>query len=196
MVLLVLGVVWAVLLIGWFKTRPTNAFQDSVVMFRRNLSVLESSSPRRISPANRMRVASRPPAGISGQRRNATVYGRPAGVATPVQRSARVGANAHAIRRRAAQRRRRDVLLSLLAGAFGSFLLALVPGMSAIWFVQLIFDLLVAGYVAVLLQVRGVSTERQRKVSYMPPARQPGDRRPRAAFSRGYADLEFQQVAN
>jgi len=196
LVLLVLGVVWGVLLIGWFKSRPVNTFQDSVVMFRRNLSVLESSSPRRIRPANRMGVASRPAAGVAVQRLSPNTYGRPTSANAVAQRSARSGANATAIRRRAAQRRRRDVLLSLLAGAFGSFLLALVPGMAAVWFVQVLFDVLVAGYVAVLLQVRGVSAERQRKVSYMPPARQYGDRRPRAAFSRGYADLEFQQVAN
>lgn len=196
MVLLVLGVVWAVLLIGWYKSRPVNTFQDSVVMFRRNLSVLESSSPRRIRPANRMAVASRPPTGVPGQRRRPTTHGRPSSAAGVAQRSARSGANADIIRRRATQRRRRDVLLSLSAGAFGSLLLALVPGMAAVWFVQVLFDVLVAGYVAVLLQLRGVSAERQRKVSYIPPARQHADRRPRAAFSRSYADLEFQQVAN
>jgi hypothetical protein len=68
--------------------------------------------------------------------------------------------------------------------------------MSAVWVVQVLFDILVAVYVAVLLQVRNVSAERQRKVSYMPPVRQSSERTSRAAFSRRYADLEFQQVAN
>ncbi len=197
MVLVVLAIVWAVLLVGWFKTRSSNPFQDSVVSFKRNLSVLERSSPMRIAPANRLRVATRPASAPSpGMRRTSsqsyTNVGRRLGTGTP---SVRSGANAVSMQRRATQRRRRDVLLSLMAGAAGSFLLALVPGMSAVWVVQIGFDLLIAGYVALLVQIRNLTGERERKVSYIQPARQAPRRRSSYDFG-GYGDLELQQAAN
>ncbi len=197
MVLVVLAIVWAVLIVGWFKTRTSNPFQDSVVSFKRNLSVLERSSPMRIAPANRLRVATRPvTAAPQGLRRTSSQSyasaGRRPGMATP---PARQGANAVSMQRRAAQRRRRDVLLSLMAGAAGSFLLALVPGMSAVWVVQIGFDVLIAGYVALLVQIRNLTGERERKVSYMQPARQAPRRRSSYDFG-GYGDLELQQAAN
>ncbi len=198
MVLVVLAIVWAVLLVGWFKTRTSNPFQDSVVSFKRNLSVLERSSPMRIAPANRLRVASRPVNGASqGMRRNSSQgyprVGRSPGVVTP---SASSGANALFMQRRAAQRRRRDVLLSLIAGAAGSFLLALVPGMSVVWVVQVAFDLITAGYIALLVQIRNLTGERERKVSYMQPTRQASRRRSSYDFGGRYGDLELQHAAN
>ena len=197
MVLMVLAVVWGVLLLGWYKTRASNPFQDSVVSFRRNLSVLERSSPMRIAPANRLRSSPRAMASAPQRTRRAASasYPHAAMLPTVAQSSVRSGANVSSMRRRASQRRRRDVLLTLVAGAIGSLLIALVPGMSTVWIVQIAFDLLVGGYVALLVQIRNLTGERERKVSYMPPARQAPRRRSSYDFG-GYGELELQQVAN
>jgi hypothetical protein len=104
------------------------------------------------------------------------------------------------IRRRQSQRRRRDIFLTLIVGASASLLLAMIPGMSVMWTVQILFDIAIVVYVALLVRMRSLALERQAKLRYL------GDRgtpRPRMyASERGYEfgtpryDISFQRVAN
>ena len=211
MVLLVLALIWGALLVSWLKSRSESTFSDSVGTFRRHLTVLERATPTTVRPANRLRdgysgaaqyrssargqlQAGRPtPARHPAPGRSAGAAARPTGA-----RSGRpIAGNAAALRRRQAQKRRRDVFFALLAGAAGSFLLALIPGLSIMWAVQVICDVLLAGYVAMLVRIRNLAAERELKLRFIPNAR------PAARSSRsydfgaaGYGELELRRAAN
>ena len=53
-----------------------------------------------------------------------------------------------------AQKRRRDILVLLLAGAGLTFVLAVFTGMIAVWLLHLLADTLLGGYVCLLLQMK------------------------------------------
>jgi hypothetical protein len=53
-----------------------------------------------------------------------------------------------------AQKRRRDVLVGLLAAAGLTFVLAVFTGMIAVWLLHLLADALLGGYVYLLLQMK------------------------------------------
>jgi predicted lipid-binding transport protein (Tim44 family) len=99
----------------------------------------------------------------------------------------RYGVSAATARRRQAQKRRRDVLFTLLAGMIGSLLLGLIPGLSMMLYVCGGFVLLFLGYVALLIRLRTLATEREMKLTFLPgpaPARTgfaSAAERPRAA---------------
>ena len=89
------------------------------------------------------------------------------------------------------------MFFALLAGVVGSFLLAVVPGFSVMWPVQVVFDLLFVVYVALLIRLRNLAAERELKLTFMP--QQPGPARPRPAYdlgTAGYGDLGLRRVAN
>lgn len=199
MVLLVLAVIWGVLLISWLRSRSVGTFSDSVGTFRRHLTVLERATPSSVRPANRMRdpFGASPPASRLGPVRGQRIG--PAPMNTRVLAASaprRLSASASAYRRRQAQRRRRDVFFALLAGAIGSFLLAVV-GMSVLWPVQALFDVLLVVYCALLVRMRNLAAERELKVRFVPSDRQ-AVRRPRPAYdlAAGYGDLELRRAAN
>ena len=79
--------------------------------------------------------------------------------------------SAAAMRRRESQKRRRDVLMFLLAGALTTLALGAIPGLHRLLYVQVVFDLAVAAYVALLLHVRNLAAERDAKLSFLPPVR-------------------------
>lgn len=209
MVLLVLAIIWAALLFSWFRSRSGEILSDSVGTFRRHLRVLEKATPAAVVPANRLRDAR----GSSRQGRTAlaaragvpVLAGGPKGWAAasvagsqgrPVYRS--VSAQQVAMRRRQAQRRRRDVFFALLAGVAGSLVLALIPGLSVMWTVQVIFDLLLVGYVSVLVRVRNRVAERDLKLRFLPSQ---GQRPARPArqyefVPARYGDLDLRQAVN
>ncbi len=62
------------------------------------------------------------------------------------------------------QRRRRDVLVGLLGLAGLTFLMAMFAGSIPFWVLHVLADALLGGYVYLLLQVKGRSQERKRKV--------------------------------
>jgi hypothetical protein len=66
------------------------------------------------------------------------------------------------------QRRRRDVLLVLAVGVLSSVLLAIVAGNPLFWLVQGLTDVLLVAYLALLLRMKQVASERQAKVHYLP----------------------------
>jgi hypothetical protein len=52
------------------------------------------------------------------------------------------------------QRRRRDILLGLGGAAVVTFLLAVITGVGALWVLHLIADVLLVGYVILLVQIK------------------------------------------
>ena len=60
-----------------------------------------------------------------------------------------------------AQKRRRDVLYTLLALMFLTLTLGLVLGMRTLLYVHVVLDLLFAGYVALLIRMRNVAAEKE-----------------------------------
>jgi hypothetical protein len=203
-VLLVLAIVWGVLLVSWLRSRSERTFSDSVGTFRRHLTVLERATPATVAPANRLRSGPRWAPGATkgpGYRPLApTVRGHRPGTLARSASGRPLGAsprtpNAARLRHRQAQRRRRDVLFALLAGTVGSFLLVLIPGVSVMWPVQILFDLLLAGYIFLLIRMRNLAAERELKLTFLPPPRAARPR-PSYDFGGGYGDVEFRRAAN
>lgn len=185
MVLLLLALIWGALLVSWLRSRSATTFSDSVGSFRRNLNVLERTTPTTVRPANRLKV----PTGRYGT-------GQAFSTGAPVRRTRPVAANAAALRRRQAQKRRRDVFFTLLAGTAGFFALALLPGLSVLWGIQVLFDILLGVYVAVLVRLRNQAAEREMKLRYMSTARPARSRQTYDFGAAGYGDLEFRRAAN
>ena len=186
MVLLLLALIWGALLISWLRSRSASTFSDSVGSFRRHLHVLERTTPTTVRPANRL---SDP----------APRYGSGPAFTTgsPVRRTRPVAANSAALRRRQAQKRRRDVFFALVAGTVGFFALALLPGLSILWSAQILFDVLLGSYVAILVRLRNQAAEREMKLRYMPSARTVSRNRRTYDFgAAGYGDLELRRAAN
>jgi hypothetical protein len=173
LVLLLLGGIWAVVLIVPFVRARTNGnLGDSIGTFSRHLSVLERAAPTSVNPANRLKLPVgqavippyRPPTASGASR------GRQNGFAPMPSRrpSAPYLTSASAHRRRQAQKRRRDVLYALLAGMAGSLLLSRIHGLGVMLAVQVVFDLLFVGYVALLIRLRNLSAEREMKLTFLP----------------------------
>ena len=147
-VLFILAAMWAaVLLPPWLRNRTENRPADSIVSFRRQLSVLERTTPGTTVAAPVTRIGS-----LSSL--------QPAPVVS-------VAAGAP-ISLREAQKRRRDILFGLLAAMGGSLLIGLVPGLRVMLGLHLLLDLLFAAYVVLLVQARKAAYEREMKVRYLP----------------------------
>ncbi len=72
------------------------------------------------------------------------------------------------------QRRRRDVLLILGVGVLSTLLLAIVAGNPLFWLVQGLTDVLLAGYLLLLVRMKRTDSQRRAKVHYLPgPASAP-----------------------
>lgn len=193
MVLLVLAIVWAAVLGSWLRSRAGKTFGDSVGTFRRHLTVLERAAPVRVQPANSMRGPASIPvpprlrvAGSSGS----DSYGQPvplsarlAAAQEGASRSAKPapGAGRHRAaapaqaamspRRRRTLQRRRQVLFFLLAAVAGTLLLGAIPGLHKLLYANVVFDLMLAGYVALLIRLRNLHAERDMKLTFLPPVK-------------------------
>ena len=200
MVLLVLAIIWGVLLVSWLRSRTEGTFSDSVGTFRRHLHVLERTTPSIVAPANRLRsgpVAGRG-AAIPPYRSTARIPGQrlaaPRTAAAPMGRPVQPRPQLPAARRRL-QKRRRDVFFALLAGVIGSLLLGFTTGVSAMWTVQVVFDLCFTAYVALLIRMRNLAAERELKLTFMPQGARTA--RPRPAYeASGYGDMDLRRAAN
>ena len=202
MVLLVLAIIWGVLLVSWLRSRTEGTFSDSVGTFRRHLSVLERAAPSTVAPANRLHsgpVAGRsaippyrPTTAIRGQRIGPS--SRPGAPAMPITPSRPSGESI--IRRRHSQKRRRDVFFALVAGVIGSLMLAVMSGVSAMWSVQVLFDLMLTGYVALLIRMRNLAAERELKLTFMPQTVRPRRKPAYDLGVSGYGDLDLRRAAN
>lgn len=142
MALVVLAIVWAAVLIPpLVRQRAEVRPADSIGDFRRRLGVLQRTTPTTVQPAYRLQSA------------------QPTQAPTP---------QAMQSRRMEAQRRRRDILLALGAGAVATLLIGLIPAFRSMLWLNLVFDLLLVGYIALLVQMKKRSEERRRKVAHLP----------------------------
>ena len=173
MLLLILAALWVALLLPpHLRNRAENRPADSIGDFRHQLRVLDRIGPTAVSPANSLRGARRPASSLG------LGLGRPAGrrLATEVvaaSRYARRYAAARALapdamRRRASQRRRRDILFSLVGLTGLSAIIGFVPGMSVMWLVTGAVGVMLVLYVGLLLHMRNRAAERELKVSFLP----------------------------
>jgi hypothetical protein len=70
-----------------------------------------------------------------------------------------------------ARRRRRDILFSLLVAAGTTLVLGAVPALRMLWLVHVVVDMLLIGYVSLLVRQRNLATERELKVRLLPTSR-------------------------
>jgi hypothetical protein len=149
LVLVILAGVWAAVLVPpWLQNRSAGRPADSISSFRRQLSVLERSNPGATAPSS------------VGYARSQT-YGAPVDQSyAPVYRATRPS-NAEL------RRRRRDVLFVLLGVSGLTFGLALLIG-GPVWYLHLVADVLLVGYVTVLARAQRLAMERTMNVHYLP----------------------------
>jgi hypothetical protein len=149
LVLLVLAIVWAIVLLPpVLRARAEGRPADSIVHFHRQLNTLQKTGPRR------------------GQH----------GGALPAT-SAAAAMQARAIARSSGptrvQKRRRDILVGLMAAMAISLVLGAIPALHILLLVHVLADALFVGYVALLVRMRNAVAERDMKLSFLPgPARQ------------------------
>jgi hypothetical protein len=155
-VLLVLAVLWGAFFL-WpiLSGRTSGRRSDSIGDFAYRLGVIgKTGGHRRRREAPTAIPVAMPPAPSP-----ARPLGAPGG---PTARTASPGAMSRA------QRRRRDVLLILGVGVLSSLLLAIVAGNTLFYLVQAITDVLLVGYLVLLVRMKQVATERRAKVHYLP----------------------------
>jgi hypothetical protein len=63
------------------------------------------------------------------------------------------------------------------------------------WPIQILFDVLLVGYIALLIRMRNLAAERELKLTFLPPQRA-ARRRPSYDFGGAYGEVEFQRAAN
>lgn len=151
LVFVILAVIWAAVLVPpYVQSRSENRPADSISTFRNQLSVLErrASSVHPGMPAVPGRVMSP----LDARR-------VPASAASQQARYARMEA----------KKRRRDILVTLLAAAGLTLALGLV--LPQVLVLHLLIDGLLAAYIALLLRQKRIAEERAMKVRYLAPAR-------------------------
>jgi hypothetical protein len=174
LVLLILAVIWAAVLIPpALRSRAEGRPADSITAFHRQLAVLRRAGPRAGHGSD---SAMSPRSG--GFRSLTSASASASHASSPVAALARANAGRVAPRRMAApprrnsaRRRRRDIFLSLLVASGSTLVLGAIPGMHMLWVVNVAADVLLVGYVALLVRQRNLATERALKVRLLPTAR-------------------------
>jgi hypothetical protein len=152
LVLFILAVIWAaVLLPPYLQNRSESRPADSISSFQRQLSVLERRAGTSPTPA-RLTTGPSPRAA------------RAAGIPRSVSSMSSVPFR---MTRTAARKRRREVLFTLAAAAVLTFPLAVIMG-GPVWGLHLLCDLMLAGYVLLLIQTQQRAVEQETKVRYLP----------------------------
>jgi hypothetical protein len=206
LMVLVLVVVWATFGVWWVRSHAQTSLGDSVGSFRRDLHVLERTAPATVRPANRLRVpSSQPVRGVPSAARSAA-QGRvaPGRVTAGGVGAGRVGANRTSspaqLRRRQSAKRRRDVLFVLVVAVLATLTMAAATRSHTVMAVQLLADATLAGYVALLVRMRNLASEREMKLTYMPTRQGPRRVTEAEAVYAGsygsYADLALRRAAN
>ena len=183
MVLFILAVVWAVYIVSWARSRTEHRSVNSISSFSKHLSVLERTTPGR--PAAPTRIAGSP-----APSRSAVSLARPAFAPTsygPVGSPRQTAA----LTRRQAKERRKNILFGLAGLALVTLAAAVVMG-GAVIYLHLFADLLLGGYIVLLVQTQRLAMERQHKVRYL---QQPGDYGDYADYDQP-AGLYLQHSAN
>ncbi len=138
-VLVILAVVWAVYLVSWVRSRTEHRRVNSINSFSNHLSVLERTTPGARSA------------------RPATMAGSLPGQATFGPRRPTMSQT---------KKRRRDILVGLLAATGATFLGMLVIGGMVTYLFGLSL-LLTAAYVLALASIQKQAIERRHKVRYL-----------------------------
>ena len=148
LVLVILAVIWAaVLLPPYLQNRSESRPADSISTFRNQLSVLERRSTMLSPGFEQPRSVSSVAATRSAQAQRARLA------------------------RLEAKKRRRDILVTLLAAAGLTLVLGIV--LPQVLVLHLLIDAMLAGYVALLVRQRRAVEERATKVRYLATARRP-----------------------
>lgn len=154
-VLFILAVMWLGVGISWARSRRDHRGVNSISSFSKHLSVLERTSP---AVGGRSSMASRS-------------SGRP----TPIYPAAGYIPPRPPMSLSNARRRRRNVLTALAGAAVAT--LVLIPFMGSLMVtLQVLSDLLLVGYLALLARTQRLAMERRQKVRYLPrtaPAGEP-----------------------
>ena len=158
LVLVILAVIWAaVLLPPFLQNRSESRPADSISTFRNQLHVLERRSTGTGPSSDQLRSV------------------RPVSPSASFASIPRVTIDRARLARLDAKKRRRDILVTLLASAGLTLLLGLL--MPVVLVLHLLIDGLLAGYVALLVRQRKLAEERSMKVRYLGDARRAPARR-------------------
>jgi hypothetical protein len=181
LVLLVLAGIWAAVLIPpAVRARAEGRPGDSISNFRRQLTVLRRTGPHRGSlngggraPGGdhwyRPHGSSAPLVPVHGPLRTtraaAPAYRSPVPTARPASSAAASSAS-----RSRTIRRRRDVLSALIVAVVGTLGLGLIPAFHILLMANVLADVLLVAYVALLVHQRNAAAERDMKVRFLPQA--------------------------
>jgi len=173
LVILVLGALWAVVLLPpILRARngngSTGGIGDFVAKLREGIGGHRSSDPGLPPLTPIMGPVGGAPMGPMGRPPGAT--GGPAG---PMGGPTRVPGGMSP-----QQKRRRDVLVGLLVAAGLTFVMALFAGSAIFWVLQLLADVLLAGYIYLLLQFKARAATGMVPMQPMAPPAYPAVRGP------------------
>ncbi len=178
LILMLLLMVWAVVLVpGALRRRAESHATDSIHAFHRQLGVLQRAGRTLVPPAHRVRAPfpslAAPASGVPGGRpslllvRPGDLQSRPAGApGRPVRTQSDRYFGAEACKRR------RDVLLGLVASVLGTAILGAVPPLRPLLVVALVGVMALVGYVVLLVRLRAIAVERRAKLRYLPAVQQ------------------------
>jgi hypothetical protein len=159
--LLILALVWAVFLVPQVvRARTERGPADSIGAFQRQLSVLERTTPG---------IGG----GGSGSGSGQVAPFRPSSRSSLAPAAAPLALGFAVPTRGEVRKRRRDILLGLLAAMGGSLVLGLIPGLRVMLGLHLVLDVLFLGYVALLVRARNLAAERELKVRYLGHSAEP-----------------------
>ncbi len=128
-----------------------------------------------------------PGSGPSGGYRPQVPVTRVTGIAAPV-------GDSHA--RRLARRRRRDTLGILAMAFIGTGMIGFVPGASMAWVVTAVSGVALAAYLALLVHLRQMADQRERKLHYLRPGSGRGLGSGRAAMMPLYVSGRYAHPSN
>ena len=148
MLLFLVAVGWAIYVAAWVRSRGERRGVNSISSFSKHLSVLERTSPARVGPGSS--VDRRPP-------------GRP----EPIFPAANYAPSRASMTLSDARRRRRNVLYALAGAALATLVLIPFAG-SMMVLLHIVADLLLVGYIGLLIRTQRLAAERRVKVHYLP----------------------------
>ncbi|CAN5185075.1 hypothetical protein BH24ACT1_BH24ACT1_09750 [soil metagenome] len=169
-VLVILAMVWAVFLLPQLFRARAERSTDSIGAFRRQLSILERTSPVGGVSVTRLGTAS------AGHRVTGV---RPVGSIAVARQTAPRSLGVHAATRHraagraSARKRRRDIFCGLLVAICVSLVLSFVPAMQMMLWVHLALDAAFVAYVALLIRAQNLAAERELKVRFLPTVSNP-----------------------
>ena len=176
MVLLVLAGIWAAVLIPpALRSRAEGRPGDSIHNFKRQLSTLRRTSPHGRAAGGdhwyRPHTSTAPLVPVHGPVRSVSRPTAAATVSTSRYRSAPMSVrppSAVSASRSRTIRRRRDVLSALVVAVFGTLVLGLIPAFHILLLANVVADVLLVAYVALLVHQRNAAAERDMKVRFLP----------------------------